>query len=221
MFPIQWCAHGLSDVRNMFSSYSKWNKMKTRTFMTGGCFKEQILLMLLLLYSGVMLLSRTCWLYFLLIINTCSATSICPHALCNLHTHLILLFHPPPLRRWPPPCVNCPGPHSSHALSFWTLHTCRHTAPTHHPPAPSSHGAGGPDPVTRSHAAMCSLSSSGAELFAGGTHAGGQMNDWHSGDSPSLLLSHPHCLPDSSLLLGWRAVFGQGVMAHCCVIRLR
>lgn len=40
-----------------------------------------------------------------------------------------------------------------------------------------------PKPAIRSHA-MCSLSNRGAQLFAGGTHAGARMNDWHSCDLP-------------------------------------
>jgi len=70
---------------------------------------------------------------------------------------------------------------------------------------------GWPKPASRSHA-MCSLSSKGAQLFAGGTQAGARMNEWHSGDPPGRQ-------PTAGMEL--RAVLGRGVTACCCVICLR
>lgn len=67
------------------------------------------------------------------------------------------------------------------------------------------------EPAIRSHA-MCSLSSMGAQLFAGGTHARARMNDWHSGDLPGRQ-------PTAGMELS--AVLGRGVTARCCVICLQ
>lgn len=65
-----------------------------------------------------------------------------------------------------------------------------------------------PKPATRSHA-MCSLSSRGAQLFAGGIQAEACMNDWHSSDL------------EGSSPLGCGTVLGQGAVAFCPIIRLQ
>lgn len=66
-----------------------------------------------------------------------------------------------------------------------------------------------PKPASRSHA-MCSLSSRGAQVFAGGTHA---EAEWMTG----ILVTSQ----DGSGPPGCRAVLGQGIAACCCVIRLQ
>lgn len=67
-------------------------------------------------------------------------------------------------------------------------------------PPPSFPQSCWPAPAIRSHA-MCSLSSREMQLFAGGTHAGTKLNDWHSGD---LSGSRP---------MGCASVLGQSVAA--------
>ena len=101
------------------------------------------------------------------------------HPGLNPHTHP---HHAPP----PPPPLIIPahipfiasGPWKAPGTFSELLSTLyRHRALSIFPPSRR------PKPAIRSHA-MCSLSSRGAQLFAGGTHAGARVNDWHSGDLP-------------------------------------
>lgn len=93
-----------------------------------------------------------------------------------------LLSHTPTT----PPTLN-PSPHSPHCFwameSPWYIFRAAELVYRHPLSLALFSQCCWPEPAIRSHA-MCSLSSRGAQLFAGGTYAGARMNDWHSGDLP-------------------------------------